>query len=216
MDDHPLFREGLKAIIEKAMEFEIAGEAGTGREALRLALELRPHLVIVDISLPDQSGIQLTKELCNLLPSAHVLIVSVHSGNNYFAEAFQAGAKGYLCKEAVPERLLRGLKFVSAGGYVLDEPVSAGVIEQLKGIVNSQEKTSPADCSALTPRQREVLELLALGYSYKVIGDMLCISPRTVEKHRVNIMARLNIAGKAELISFAAGAGLIRHHTQRI
>jgi DNA-binding NarL/FixJ family response regulator len=210
VDDHPLFREGLKAIIARANEFEVVGEAGSGGEAMRLALELRPDLALVDISLPDQSGIQLTKELAELLPETATMIVSVHCGNNYYAEAFDAGAKGYLVKEAVPEKLLRGLRVVSEGGLFLDETVSRDVIKQLKGLCAARERTTETDCTSLTSRQREVLELLALGHTYKTIGEILCVSPRTVEKHRATIMSKLGLAAKADLTIFALKHGIIK------
>jgi DNA-binding NarL/FixJ family response regulator len=209
LDDHPLFREGLKSIIARNSEFEIVAEAGNARNALRLALELRPHVVIVDISLPDESGIQLTAELSKLLPEAAVMIVSVHSGNNYFAEAFQAGARGYLVKEAVPEKLLLGLEVVAKGGFFLGEPISPEVVQQYKTLSKTKEHRNERDCASLTARQEQVLKLLAQGHSYKTIGEMLCVSPRTVEKHRANIMSKLNISSKAELTSFALSAGVI-------
>ncbi len=209
VDDHPLFREGLKAIIRRTNRYEIAGEAGNGREGLRLALERMPHLILLDISLPDQSGIQLTREFCRLLPEAAVMIISVHCGNNYYAEAFEAGAKGYLVKEAVPEKLLRGLEALSKGGFFLDEPMSSESIEQIKKLAQSRQDKREVGYSSLTPRQREVLELLAMGYSYKAIGEKLYVSPRTVEKHRANIMSRLQISSRSELTSFAVSVGLI-------
>jgi DNA-binding NarL/FixJ family response regulator len=209
VDDHPLFREGIKAIIARSAQYEIIGEAGNGREALRMALELNPQVVLVDISLPDQSGIQLTNELSRLLPSAAIIVVSVHSGNNYFCDAFQAGAKGYVVKEAVPETLLKGLDVVSGGGFFLDEPLSPEVIDQYRSLSGKRDQTDDTCSARLTPRQRQVLELLARGYSCKTIGDMLCISPRTVEKHGATIRGRLGLRGRADLTIFALRTGII-------
>lgn len=209
VDDHPLFREGIKAIIERSSHYEVIGEAGNGREALRMALELTPDVVLVDISLPDQSGIQLTKELCKLLPSVAIIAVSVHSGNNYFSEAFQAGAKGYVVKEAVPETLLKALDVVSGGGAFLDEPLSPEVIDQYRNLSGRRDQADDTCSAPLTPRQWQVLELLARGYSCKTIGDMLCISPRTVEKHGATIRARLGLRARADLTIFALRTGII-------
>ena len=117
IDDHPLFREGLKAIIGRDAHFDVIGEAGNGREGLRMAKKLEPDLVLVDISLPDQSGIQLTRQIRTLLADTRVLVVSMHSKIDYISEAFQAGATGYVVKESASERLIKGLEYVSRGDY---------------------------------------------------------------------------------------------------
>jgi DNA-binding NarL/FixJ family response regulator len=124
IDDHPLFREGLKSVIECDSRFEVVGEAGKAREGLRMTKELKPDLVLVDVSLPDQSGIQLTREIRSLLPETRILIVSMHSKIDYIAEAFQAGATGYVVKESASKGLLKGLEAISKGDYFLDSSVS--------------------------------------------------------------------------------------------
>jgi DNA-binding NarL/FixJ family response regulator len=209
IDDHPLFREGLKAIIGRDAHFDVIGEAGNGREGLRMAKKLEPDLVLVDISLPDQSGIQLTREIRTLLADTRVLIVSMHSKIDYIAEAFQAGATGYVVKESASERLIKGLEYVSRGDYFLDSSVSQQVVKRLMASPAKDEKITDAAYSNLTPREQEVMRLLAEGLSRKEIGERLFISPKTVENHRTNIMKKLDLHSTIELIRYAARLGLI-------
>jgi DNA-binding NarL/FixJ family response regulator len=209
IDDHPLFREGLKAIIGRDAHFDVVGEAGNGREGLRMAKELEPDLVLVDISLPDQSGIQLTREIRTLLADTRVLIVSMHSKIDYIAEAFQAGATGYVVKESASERLIKGLEYVSRGDYFLDSSVSQQVVKRLMDSPAKDEKITDSAYGNLTHREQEVMRLLAEGLSRKEIGEKLFISPKTVENHRTNIMNKLDLHSTIELIRYAARLGLI-------
>jgi len=209
IDDHPLFREGLKAIIGRDAHFDVVGEAGTGREGLRMAKNLEPDLVLVDISLPDQSGIQLTREIRTLLANTRVLIVSMHAKIDYIAEAFQAGATGYVVKESASERLIKGLEYVSRGDYFLDSSVSQQVVKRLMDSPAKDEKITDAAYGNLTPREQEIMRLLAEGLSRKEIGERLFISPKTVENHRTNIMNKLDLHSAIELIRYAAKLGLI-------
>ncbi|MFH0845065.1 MAG: response regulator transcription factor [Pseudomonadota bacterium] len=209
VDDHPLFREGLKAIIERDKRFEVVGEAGNGREGLRMAKKVKPDLVLVDISLPDQSGIDLTREIRRHLSDTRVMIVSMHSKIDYIAEAFKAGATGYVVKESASDRLIHGLESVSRGDYFLDSSVSHQVV--LKLMKSPQQETNITDRAyrALTPREQEVMRLLAEGFSAKEVAERLFISPKTVENHRANIMSKLDLHSTHELIRYAAKLGLI-------
>lgn len=209
IDDHPLFREGLKTIISRDDRFKVVGEAGSGHEGLKMVERLKPDLVVVDISLPDQSGIQLTRDLRELLSETKILIVSMHSKIDYIAEAFQAGATGYVVKESASERLLQGLKSVAKGDYYLDSSVSHAVVENLMKSPLKAAKITDADYATLTPREQEVMRLLAEGLSSKSVAEKLFISPKTVENHRANIMNKLGLHSTIELVRYAAKLGLI-------
>lgn len=209
IDDHPLFREGLKAIIERDSKFEVVGEAGRGREGLRMVKKLKPDLVLVDISLPDQSGIQLTREIRSLLSDTRVMIISMHSKIDYIAEAFQAGATGYVVKESASERLMNGLEYVSKGQYFLDSSVSREVVKKLMESPGKEAKITDGAYGTLTPREQEVMRLLAEGFSTKEAAEKLFISPKTIENHRNNIMRKLGLHGTVELIRYAAKLGVI-------
>jgi len=209
IDDHPLFREGLKAIIGRNPRFQVIGEAGTAQEGLQMARRHQPNLILLDISLPDRNGIQLTRDIRALLPDTRILIVSMHAKIDYIAEAFQAGATGYVVKESAAERLLKGIEYVLRGDYFLDSSVSRQVVKRLMESPAKEEKISDAGYGSLSAREQEVMRLLAEGLSRKEIAQRLFISPKTVENHRTNIMNKLGLHGTMDLIRYAARLGLI-------
>jgi DNA-binding NarL/FixJ family response regulator len=203
VDDHPLFREGLKTIIERDSRFKVVAEAENGHKGIKMARQHKPDLAIVDISLPDRSGIELTREIRSLLPDTRVLIVSMHSKIDYIAEAFQAGATGYVVKESATEKLLKGLEAVLKGDYFLDSSVSHQVVENLMNLPVKEAKITNSEYSALTPREQEITRLLAEGLPTKNVAERLFISPKTVENHRANIMKKLNLHSTMELVRYA-------------
>ncbi len=209
IDDHPLFREGLKVIIGRDRRFEVVGEAGKGREGLRLAKKLRPDLALVDISLPDQNGIDLSREIRSLMPEVRIMIISMHSKIDYIAESFRAGATGYLVKESAAMGLIKGLEAVSRGEYFLDSSLSREVVEKLIEFPPKEKSINDVSYNSLTPREQEVMRLLAEGLSRKEIAEKLFISPKTVENHRTNIMNKLDLHNSMDLVRFAARLGLI-------
>jgi len=209
VDDHPLFREGLKSILRRDTSYEVVGEAGNGREALRMAGKLRPDLALVDMSLPDQSGIQLTRELHDMLSETHVMIVSMHSKIDYIVKAFEAGATGYLTKESASDSLLEGIDSVLKGECFMDSSVSHKVIKKLMASPAKEAKITDVAYDTLTPREQEVMVLLAEGLSTKKIAKKLFISPKTVENHRANIMKKLDIHSTIELVRYATRLGMI-------
>jgi DNA-binding NarL/FixJ family response regulator len=174
-----------------------------------MAKKYKPDLVVVDISLPDTNGIQLTREIRDLLPETRIIIVSMHSKVDYIVEAFQAGATGYVVKESASEKLLKGLESVAKGEYFLDSAVSHQVVKALMKFPGKEAKITDADYGTLTPREQEIMRLLAEGLSAKEIAEKLFISPKTVENHRANIMNKLGLHSTMELVRYAAKLGLI-------
>jgi DNA-binding NarL/FixJ family response regulator len=209
VDDHPLFREGLKSIIGRITLYEVVGEAGNGREALELAKKLKPDLVLVDMSLPDQTGIELTRKMLRLSSKIRIVIVSMHSKADYIVKAFQAGATGYVAKESASEKLLQALDNVFKGDYFMDSHVSKEVVRKLVGIQNNELKITDAAYGALTPREKEVMTLVAEGLTTNQIGERLFISPKTVENHRSSIMRKLDLRSSIEVARYAVKLGLI-------
>ena len=208
VDDHPLFREGLKSVISRDKKYEVIGEAGRGREGYKLVEKLKPDIVLIDISLPDMNGIDLVSKIKKTYPEIRIMIVSMHSKIDYIAESFKAGAIGYLVKESAAMTLLKGLDAISQNEYFLDSSVSKEVIKRLVE-TDSIKKINDPLYNSLTPREQEVLRLLAEGYSNKEIAEMLCISPKTVENHRTNIMKKLNLHSFIDLVKYAVKLGLI-------
>jgi DNA-binding NarL/FixJ family response regulator len=209
VDDHPLFREGLKSIISRNPELELVGETGVGKEALRLAENLKPDMIVMDISLPDINGIELTRDIKELSPPTRVLIVSVHSKIDYITAAFQAGASGYVVKDAPSAKILQALELVSQGEYFLDASISYQVVKKLSEFPEQKAKTTDTFYSSLTTREQEIFRLLAEGLKIKDIADKLFISPKTVENHKTNIMAKLNLHSTLDLVRYAVKLGII-------
>lgn len=209
VDDHPLFREGLKTLLTRHIGFELIGEAGTGVEGLTKARELRPDIVLMDISLPDENGIEVTRDIMRLLSGTRVVIISMHSKIDYITEAFKAGAKGYVAKESATERLIECLEAVSGDEYFIDSSLSHKVAESLMTSGGKETKIRDTGYEALTPREQQVMRLIAEGLPTKDIAEKLFISPKTVENHRANILSKLDLHGTMDLVRYAAKLGLI-------
>ncbi|MGE4553707.1 MAG: response regulator [Desulfovibrionaceae bacterium] len=210
VDDHPLFREGLKTLIRRSEDFTVVGEAGSTAEALDLARDVRPDIVLVDISMPGKSGIQLIRELREELPGASSVVVSMHSNLDYIVEAFRAGATGYMVKDSACEGLLLGLRTVAQGDVFLDGSLSNEVVEKLMRAGGGEcEERCPQPFKALTTREQEVMRLLAEGLSTREVADRLYISPKTVENHRANLMKKLGLSNTIDLVRHAARLGII-------
>lgn len=209
IDDHPLFREGLKSILHRNNNYRVVGEASNGNDGLRMAKSYKPNIAIVDISLPDMSGIQLTHEIRKCLQNTRVIVVSMHSEINYVTEAFQSGATGYVAKESASEHLLQGLASVVRNEYFLDSSISHQVVENIVKKSKSNSGESNTGYSTLTPREQEIMRLLAEGLTSKEIAARLFISPKTVANHRTNIFQKLGVHNAMELVRYAARLGLI-------
>jgi len=209
IDDHPLFREGLKMIIGNNPEYKVVGEAGTGHEGLQMARELKPDLVLLDMALPDIRGLVLIDDILKFSSKTRILVVSMHSKIDYIVKAFQSGAMGYLAKESAVDMLLEGIEYVLKGHYFMDISVSHKVVKKLIGLPKKQIAVTGSAYDLLTAREQEVMVLLAEGLSTSRVADKLFISPKTAENHRSNIMRKLELHNIVKLTRYAAKLGLI-------
>ena len=203
-DDHPVVRKGLQTCLSKRANLKVVGEAADGDEALRKARELSPDVVLMDISMPGMNGLAVTEVLRKEAPDMKVLVLSVHSNKDYIFRVIQAGAHGYVSKEAPPEELLRAIESVYSGEPHFSEDIARAALNEF---VSSGGKKEPF--AQLTSREREVLVLIAEGQSNKEIADKLGIGVRTIETHRERIMRRLGIHSVAGLTKYAIANGLI-------
>ncbi len=209
IDDHPLFREGIKTIIGQNPEYEVIGEAGTGHKGLQMAKELKPDLVLLDMALPDIRGLVLIGDILKFSSKTRILVVSMHSKIDYIVKSFQSGAMGYLAKESAADMLLEGIEYVLKGHYFMDISVSHKVVNKLIGLPEKQIAVTGSAYDLLTAREQEVMVLLAEGLSTSQVADKLFISPKTVENHRSSIMRKLELHSIIELTRYAAKLGLI-------
>jgi DNA-binding NarL/FixJ family response regulator len=209
IDDHPLFREGLKTILNKKSKYEVAGEAGSGRKGLQMVKKLKPDLALLDLSLPDIRGLDLIRDILKTSVGTRILIVSMHSKIDYIVKAFQHGAMGYIVKESAAETLLNGIQQVLKGNFYMDTSVSQQVVKKLAGLPAKDALSTNPDYEALTPREQEVMALLADGMAVSQVADQLCISPKTAENHRSNIMRKLGLHSSIELVRYAVKIGLV-------
>jgi len=204
-DDHKILREGLRSLIDGLPDMEVIGEAGTGREAVQLATKERPDLVVMDINMPDLNGIEATRQLRTSLPEIKVIGLSMYSDKRFVAGMLSAGASGYLLKSAAFEELATAVQTIMAGDIYLSPKVTGVVVDDYVGHL-AQEKGALHE--VLTPREREILQLIAEGRSSKEIASRLHVSEKTVHTHRQNIMEKLDLHSIAELTKYAIKEGL--------
>jgi two-component system response regulator NreC len=207
VDDHEIVRAGLRSLLERHPDVSIVGEAGSGTEAVELAAELRPDVVLMDVSMRDMDGVEATRRIKEKAPEVNVLALTVHEEEAYFFEMLTAGASGYVPKRASPQILLTAIAIVAEGEIFLHPAVAGTLVREYLREGRSGARKRVYD--GLTPRQREVLTLIAEGLSNQRIADQLEISVRTVERHRENIMERLNLHSRVELVKYALRKGLV-------
>lgn len=206
VEDHTIVRQGLKRLLEER-GIDVVGEAGDGQEAVRMARELQPDFIVMDISLPKLNGIDATRKIKKELPEVSVIMLTIHSEESYILKALDAGAKGYLLKDTVADELFNAIGVMEKGEYFLSSSISPGIIDEYKKFVSKGKKID--EFSRLTNREREILKLISEGYTSKKIAEMLYISVKTVDNHRANIMNKLNIHDTAGLVRYAIRIGLV-------
>jgi len=207
VDDHAVVRSGLRMLMSAQTDVEIVGEAGTASEAMELAAEVKPDVILMDIGLPDKSGIEATREIKNRFPGIAVVALTIHEDEEYFFKMLDAGASGYVPKRAAPEELLTAIRVAAAGEVYLYPTLAKLLVRDYLSEEHSAENKSTLD--GLTPRESEVLTHLAEGASNTEIAQSLVISPKTVERHRENIMHKLNLHSRSELVRYAIRKGII-------
>jgi len=208
VDDHAVVRSGLRMLLSSESAFEIVGEASTAREAMELASTTKPDVILMDIGLPDLSGIDATREIKKRLPEVSIVALTIHEDEEYFFKMLEAGASGYVPKRAAPEELLNAIRAAAAGEVYLYPSLAKLLVKDFL----SQEHGAgeKANLDGLTEREHEVLTYLADGANNERIADELVISPKTVERHRENIMRKLNLHSRAELVRYAIRKGIIK------
>lgn len=207
VDDHVVVREGLRHVLGAGHGFEVVGEAGTGTEALVLAAERAPDVVLLDLTMPGMSGLEVTSILRERLPDVRVLVLSMHEQDEYVVAAVRGGAHGYVLKDADPGELRAAIRAVHDGAGYFSPAVAGHLGAAVRGEVAA---AAPRDrLQRLTPREREVLARVAAGHTNREIASQLGISPRTVESHRESLMKKLSLRSVAELTRFALQSGLI-------
>jgi len=204
VDDHAIVRQGLQSLIGSESDMEVVGEAENGRAALQLTGELRPDVVIMDIAMPDLNGMEATRKIARAHPGTRVIALSMHADKRFVSGMLEAGACGYLLKDSAFEELARAIRTVNAGQIYLSPAVAGTVVEGYLG--GSPRSGRPA--AELTPREREVLQLIAEGLATKQIAGRLAVSVKTVETHRRQVMEKLEVASVAELTKYAIREGL--------
>jgi DNA-binding NarL/FixJ family response regulator len=204
-DDHRIVRDGLRALLEKHPDLQLVAEAENGREAVRLAKKNQPHVLVMDLSMPDLNGVEATRQVLNELPGVRVLALSMHADKRFILSMLDAGASGYLLKDCAFEEFATAVRAVAAGGTYLS-PRIAGLV--VKERLRPDPSAGSSTAFDLTPKEREVLQLIAEGNSTKEIAHLLSVSIKTVETHRQHMMAKIDVRSVAELTKFAVREGL--------
>jgi len=207
VDDHTLVRDGIRALLALVADVRIVGEAANGKEALEKVKNLAPDVVLMDLAMPIMSGLEATRRIRKRFPGTKVLALTQYEDREYIVPTIEAGARGFVSKTAAFSELASAIQAIYQGGSFLSPVAAAAVVEECQQKVSAEGETD--SYQNLTDREREMLKLVAEGYTAREIADMLVISLRTVETHKTNLMKKLNIRNKADLIRFAIRKGII-------
>jgi two-component system, NarL family, response regulator NreC len=207
VEDHTILREGLRSLLSGHIDFEIVGEATDGREAIRSVEKLQPDIVLMDISMPRMDGISAIREIKKQNSKIRILALTVHKTEEYILSTLEAGADGYLLKDATHAELIKAMEIISKGDRYLCPGIAGQIID---GYLQGRKSSKPLSVyETLTPREKEILKLIGEGYKNKEIAEQLFISVKTVEKHRSNLMEKLQLHNSAAVTSYAIKKGLI-------
>jgi two-component system response regulator NreC len=203
VDDHAVVRSGLRLLLDKQEDIEVVGEAGNAKDAIFRARALKPDVILLDVVMPGESGIEVLPKLLKESPDTNVLVLSMQDDPSYVREAFGAGARGYVLKEAADEEVVSAVREIAGGGRYVHPALGARMVA-----AEAQERAA-AEADPLSDREREVLRLLALGHTNQEIAEQLYISVRTAESHRAHIMQKLRLSTRAELVRYALSHRLL-------
>lgn len=207
-DDHTIIRSGLRLLLEQQADFKVMAEAGDGREAVALVEQHHPEIAILDIGMPELNGIEATRQIATENPATHVVILSMHSDEGYVLRALKAGARAYILKNSAEADLIRAVRSVADGKSFFSPVISKMLLEDYVRQIRDKQVEDSYDL--LTPREREILQLIAEGKTNKEVANILHLSVHTVDAHRGNILQKLNLHGIPELILYAVRKGIIQ------
>lgn len=206
-DDHTVIRQGLRLLLEREPSFEVVGEAADGRQAIVLAEQLRPDVLVLDLAMPNLNGIEAARQIAARVPSTAIVVLSMHADESYLLQALKAGARAYLLKDSADSDLIAAVRAVSDGKAFFSPAISRLLADDY--VRQLQERGAHDSYELLTGREREILQLLAEGKSNKDVATILNLSPYTVETHRANIMQKLNLHSAPEIVLYAVRKGMI-------
>ncbi len=210
VDDHTILRQGVRALLAREPDMEVIGEAGDGVEAIEQVSNLHPDVVVMDVVMPRMNGLEATRKLRELYPELRILILSMYDDNEYVTQIIQAGAAGYVLKHAAGNDLVSAIRDVHKGASFLYPPIAAKLIDDYVRRYNNKEDEEAAEGEPLTPRERQVLTLIAEGHTNGQIAELLDVSRKTVDTHRANAMRKLELHDVTELVKYALRTGLIK------
>jgi DNA-binding NarL/FixJ family response regulator len=208
-DDHTIVRQGVRLCLEAMGDIEVVAEAEDGQMAVQLAVQLRPDVAVIDLTMPRLNGVEAIRQIKRDIPDTEVVVLSVHDSEAYVVQALRAGAAGYVLKRNAATELAAAIRAAHDGQAYLHPSIARRVIDDYLSRIHASENSVSEPHERLTPREREVLQLAAEGHSTRAIAGLLCLSTKTVEHHRASLMTKLGLRGQTELVKYAIRAGLV-------